>query len=193
MLGQLTSTIEPPRSQRYFAGNSHITRRVLACIALACLHSANLSAQQSTTQSFVVNVPTKAAVVAPSAVSIAHDLSDSPQAFPGQFWSVNANALSGMVVEFSVNQAFTHQTQQQAKSDAELSVRIHETVGPARWTATKAIDATSFAAADEHAIVQVTSDSFGSAQIDLGIRFLNNGELVMGAYSTTVFCTVTVP
>ncbi len=193
MLGQQTSTIEPPQPARRVAGNPHIFGRILACIGLACLHAANLSAQQSATQSFVVNVPTKASVVAPSAVSITHDLSDSAQAFPGQFWSINGNTLSGMVVEFSVDQAFTHHTQQLAKSDAELSVRIHETTGPARWTATKSIDATSIADADEHAIVQVTSDSVGSATIDLGVRFLSNAELATGAYSTTVFCTVTVP
>ncbi len=147
---------------------------------------------QQPSQKFVVHVPTKAAVVAPSSISITHDSSDSPQVFPGQPWSITGNALSGTVVEFSVDQAFTHQTDPQSKSDAELSVRIDQTEGPAKWTATRAVDTTSFTQGDEHAVVQVASDAAGNAQVDLGVRFLNNSDMATGDYSITVSCTITI-
>jgi hypothetical protein len=171
-----------------------IIAQLLGLVGLLCMQPTTLSAQQPS-QTFVVTVPTTAAVVAPPGVSITHDASDAPQDFPGQLWSVNGNSASGMVVEFSVDQAFTHLTQPLAKRDAELSVKIYQTEGPARWTATKAIDATSCGQGDEHAVVQVTSDSFGTAEIDLGVRFLSNGTtaLATGDYATTVFCTITMP
>ena len=96
------------------------------------------------------------------------------------------------MAEFSVDQAFTHQTQPLLNSDAELSLRIGQTGGPARWTATRAIDATSVAEGDQRAVVQVVSDAAGSARVDLGVRFLPNGEPATGQYSITVSCTITV-
>ena len=135
------------------------------------------------------------AAVSPAGVSITHDESDAPQVFPGQLWSIKGNSASGMVAEFSVNQAFTHVTQPLAKRDAELSVQISQTEGPGRWTATQAVDSTSYEQGDEHAVVQVSSDSFGTAEVDLRVRFLGQATTVLatGDYSTTVYCTVTLP
>ena len=168
----------------------HLHQRSSLALALLCTVSCAM-AQAPVSQEFVVEVPAKSSVVAPAAVAIVHDQTELPQVFPAQFWSLSGNSPLGMVVDFAVNQAFTHRLNGSSKGDAELRVRVHETSGPASWTATKAIDATSFANSDEHAVVQVMSDAAGSARIDLGVRFLTSAELATGEYVTTVFCTIT--
>lgn len=173
---------------------AHSAGRAYLLAFLLCAQTAVLSAE-SPTQRFVVTVPTHASVVSPPPVSITHDLSDAAQLFPSQRWSISGNSSAGMVVEFSIDQAFTHQTLPQLKNDAELNVAIHQTEGPGQWTATLASDATSYSQNDEHAVVQVTSDAAGNAEIDLGVRFLGGTTtaLATGDYETSVFCTITIP
>lgn len=152
------------------------------------------SAAQQPFQKFVVTVPTKTSVTTPPEAQIIHDLSDTKQAFAAQIWSLSSNSPMGMVVDFSIEHPFIHDQDPSAKSDAELSIQVGQSQGPANWVASQPVDSTAHAASDNDAVVQVASNAIGSAEVALQVSFLNREtDLQTGNYSTTVYCTIAMP
>jgi hypothetical protein len=146
-------------------------------------------------QVFSVSVPVESSVRPPSDVTVTHDLTDNDQQFPPQTWNVGSNSQTGLVVDFTVESAFTHHVNAESKSNAILSVDVASSSGPGKWFATKVADRTDVASGDESASVRVESDNVGSAAINLNVGFDESDqfEALPGTYRTTVVATLTLP
>lgn len=146
-------------------------------------------------QVFSVSVPVESSVRPPPDVTVLHDLTDNQQQFPPQTWNVGSNSQTGVVVDFSVDSAFTHNVNRDSKSNATLSVGVASSTGPSNWFVTKAADQTDVASGDESASVRVESDNVGSAEINLNVGFDESDqfEALPGTYRTTVVATLTLP
>jgi hypothetical protein len=156
-------------------------------------------ADTTATQSFVVTVPTAIDVVTPAdSVVTSMDQVDAvtgARVFAAQIWSVTANSSAGVSVAYSVDEPFMHQSDASIKTDAELAVAVIQQTGPASWNVTQATDSTSHASGDNSAMVQVTSDNAGTAQIGLTVTFAppSPDHVAEGTYTSTVVCTIASP
>lgn len=171
-------------------------RSILKCVAaivpLFAICSV-ASAQVSSNQAFIVNVPANLSITAPNGgVSITHDETDNDQAFPSQLWDVRANALLGATVTFSTNQAFRHTVDPTFQRDARLDLAISSSSGPANWLVAAASDQTNYAGADGIATVQAISTRPGQATFDLSVTFVTTqwDTLASGDYVTVVTGTL---
>lgn len=156
-------------------------------------------ADTTATQSFVVTVPPTVDVVAPAETVVTSvgevNAVTGARVFAAQLWSVTANTSAGVAVAYSVDEAFTHESDASIKTDASLSVAVLQQNGPASWTVSQATDTTSHASGDEAATVQVTSDDTGTAQIGLTVAFVPTSpdHVAEGTYNATVVCTIASP
>lgn len=164
--------------------------------ALLIVSSASIASAQTTataTQKFKVIVPANISITAPANVVITHDQTDNDQAFPPQQWTVRGNTLAGVAVSFSTQSPFVHTTDPTFKRDAQLSLGVGPTTGPATWNITTASDATNYLNADDTATVTASSSGIGKAVFQVNMKFLTNGfgTFAAGDYESTVVGTVT--
>lgn len=166
--------------------------RIVGCIAALSALSNCLVAADTANQQFTVNVPTSVSIVAPAAVSMTHDETDNPQAFPAQAWVVKGNSTTGVTVTFATAQPFIHATDANFKRNARLELALGTSQGPAVWQVTAAADQTDYVANDNVAQVTAQSNGVGRANLDLTVKFITEefGVFAAGAYSTTVTGTV---
>jgi hypothetical protein len=166
--------------------------RIVAIVALSVVAPMSAMAQTSGTQNFTVNVPTSVSITAPAAASITHDQTDNPQVFPTQAWVVKGNASTGLNVNFSTAQPFTHTVDNTFKRDCRLQLAVGTTQGPASWNVTTASDVSNYASGDNTALVAATSTGVGRANMNLTVSFITNefGVFAAGDYTTTVTGTV---
>jgi hypothetical protein len=164
----------------------------LAAITAVVALSNSLFAADTGVQNFTVNVPASVSIVAPAAVSLTHDQTDNPQAFPAQSWVVKGNTLAGVTVSFATAAPFVHATDPTYKRNARLELAIGTTQGPAVWQVTAAADETDYVGNDNVATVSAQSNGVGRANLDLTVKFITEefGVFAAGAYSTTVTGTV---
>ncbi|TWU48247.1 hypothetical protein [Rubripirellula reticaptiva] len=163
-------------------------------VALILATTAGTALGQTTaSQKFTVTVPGAIAITAPSNVTIVHDESEIDQVFPAQSWVVKGNSLAGVTASFATSQAFRHTVDPTAKRNATLGLSVNSSVGSAAWTISQATDTTDYANNDGVATVQVSSNGFGRANLDLSVSFVTNGfgSFPAGDYETTVTGTVT--
>lgn len=166
-------------------------------IALAglfvAISTATVHGQTTDSQKFTVTVPTSIAIIAPENVSLVHDESENDQTFPPQSWVVKGNSTSGVTATFATAQPFVHTLDSTQKRDVQLGLSVGSSVGGATWTLGQASDTTDYAGNDDVASVQVSSDGFGSANMDVSVTFVTNGfgTFLAGEYDTTVTGTVT--
>lgn len=165
---------------------------IIAALAIAVVPVAAANAQTTASQKFSVTVPQNISITAPVDAVITHDETESDQTFAAQQWVVRGNALAGVIVNFSTDQAFTNTTDGSFKRDAQLSLGVASNQGPATWTVSQAADATDYANSDELATVQASSDGVGRATFDLGVTFVTDGfgSFAEGDYEMTVTGTV---
>lgn len=166
----------------------------IALATLFVLSTSTLAMGQTTdTQKFTVIVPSAISITAPDNATITHDESENDQFFPAQAWVVKGNTLAGVTASFSTGTAFIHTTDSTAKRDAGLGLIVASSVGPANWTVTEASDQTDYAQNDNVATVQVASNGYGLANMDLNVSFITDGfgTFPAGNYETTVTGTVT--
>ena len=163
----------------------------LAIAALLVATTAN--AATTDTQKFTVTVPGAISITAPVNTSLTHDETENDQVFPAQAWTVKGNSLAGVTASFATAQAFTHTVDATAKRDAALGLAVNSSVGSANWNVTQAADQTDYANNNGVATVQVSSNGFGVATMDLSVSFITDGfgSFPSGDYETTVTGTVT--
>jgi hypothetical protein len=149
--------------------------------------------QTTASQKFTVTVPAAISITAPANVNLTHDQSENDQTFPNQAWVVRGNSLAGVTATFSTNQAFRHTVDPTARRNAALALAVNTSVGTAAWTVTQPNDTTDYATNDGVATVQVSSNGFGRATLDLAVSFVTDGfgTFPAGDYETTVTGTVT--
>jgi hypothetical protein len=176
---------------------------ILRMLAVILLHAAGVllptsvaHGQVEARQTFVVRVPPKLSVTAPtSTVSTSYDGTSDSQAFTAQRWQVEANSRFGATVSFSTEQAFTHAERGEVKRDALLDLAMPGPETAAHWTIAVASDRTSYqgAVSDEQATVRAVSDRPGEAAFDITVTFLADpvDALEPGEYSLTVVGTLT--
>lgn len=166
-------------------------------IALAGLlivaSASSVKGQTVDSQKFTVTVPTSIAIIAPENASIIHDESENDQTFPAQSWVIKGNSTSGVTATFATAQPFTHTLDASQMRDVQLGLAVGSSIGGATWTLGQAADATDYANNDDVASVQVSSNGFGSANMDVSVTFVTNGfgTFLAGDYDTTVTGTVT--
>lgn len=165
----------------------------LAIAALLVASTTHVFAATTETQRFTVTVPSAISITAPVNTSLIHDESENDQVFPAQPWVVRGNSLAGVTASFSTATAFTHSVDATAKRDASLGLAVNSSVGAANWNVTQAADQTDFANNDGVATVQVSSNGFGRATMDLSVSFITDGfgTFPAGEYETIVTGTVT--
>lgn len=163
-----------------------------ASIAVA---SAPHAVAQTASQRATVTVPVRLSVTPPADMTITHDQSERPQAFPIQSWTVRGNSIGGVTVDFTADQPFTHQEEPDSKVHAELSVAIERTQGSANWFVGNASGTTRSTGDDLAARVRIGSDGIGEAQVRLSVEMVSAplASIAQGNYATTIRCTVTVP
>ena len=170
-----------------------VKKRHVACwLAILGTAPAVAEAQESASQRYVVHVPEKATAAAPAAAELVHDGTDAAQAFPRQRWRVSGTYLSGLTVDFSAPEPFTHTGEADAVHDARLQIRLASTSGPAEWTVEIPADRTDHAAGRMQAVMRASTDAPGGASIDVGVEFVA-GEfdaLPAGAYELTLTATI---
>ena len=161
--------------------------------ALLIATSANVNAATTGNQKFTVTVPGAISITAPVNANLTHDESENDQIFPAQAWVVKGNSLAGVTASFSTASAFTHTVDSTAKRDAGLGLAVNSSVGSANWNVTQVSDQTDYANNDGVATVQVSSNGFGRATMDLSVSFITDGfgTFPAGDYETTVTGTVT--
>lgn len=152
----------------------------------------NVLLADNKSQNFTVNVPSSVSIVAPAAVSLTHDQSDNPQAFPAQAWVVRGNTLAGVTVNFTTSQPFTHATDSSFKRNARLELALGAVQGPAAWQVITAADQTDYVANDNVADVSAQSNGVGRANLNLTVKFITEefGVFAAGSYTTIVTGTV---
>lgn len=157
--------------------------------ALVCSPSV-LFAQ--TGQGFNVVVPQSLSITAPTAVSLTHDQSDNPQAFPDQSWVVRGNVRNGVTVTFATSAPFVNLADDNFKRNAKLELAVGTTQGPATWQIDTATDTTDFAANDNVAQVAASSNGVGRANLNLKVTFVTEdfSLFAAGDYVTTVTGTI---
>lgn len=145
-------------------------------------------------QRFRVRAPFRLIVIsgAPD-VSIVHDQTDNDQVFPPQPWFVRGTWPFGVTVTLATSQAFTHTTAPTYKRDARLDVQIVDTQGFAQWSVDVPTGRTRYALGDEQAVVQVSSNFLGRAELALTVTFLTVqfADVAAGNYELTVVGTAT--
>ncbi len=166
--------------------------RFTAVIAIAVSVCGTASAATTASQGFTVVVPQNITITAPPAVSLTHDQTDSPQAFPPQSWTVKGNSNAGVNVVFATSDAFTHVTNPTFKRNAKLGLALGAVQGPATWSVGVAEDTTDFASNDGVAQVTASSSGVGRASFNLSVTFITEefGIFAAGDYTTTVVGTV---
>lgn len=164
-----------------------------AIAALLVATSANVNAATTGTQKFTVTVPGAISITAPVNTTLTHDETENDQIFPAQAWTVKGNSLAGVTASFSTGTAFTHTVDSTAMRDAALGLAVNTSVGSANWNVTQASDTTDYSTNDGVATVQVSSNGFGVATMDLSVSFITDGfgSFPSGDYETTVTGTVT--
>ncbi|TWU61918.1 hypothetical protein [Crateriforma conspicua] len=164
---------------------------VAALIVVASMTTAN--AQTSDTQKFTVTVPSSIAIIAPDNVNLIHDESENDQSFLPQSWIVKGNSSAGVTATFATAAAFTHTNTPSEKRDVALGLAVGSSIGGATWTVAQSSDQTDYVNNDEVATVQVSSDGFGTANMDLSVTFITDGfgTFLAGDYETIVTGTIT--
>ena len=166
--------------------------KVVAFASLVFAFSGIASAQSSGNQTFTVIVPSSLSITAPTAATLTHDQSDSPQAFPAQAWVVKGNSRTGVAVTFATASPFVHSTDATFKRDAKLQLALGTTQGPAAWSVGVSNDVTDYAANDNVAQVTASSNGVGRANLNLSVSFIGGDYSLFAAgdYVTTVTGTV---
>lgn len=167
--------------------------RFAAFAALCGGFATTASANNSASQGFTVVVPQSISITAPAAVSLTHDQTDNPQAFPAQPWVVRGNSRAGVNVSFATATPFTHAADSTFKRDAKLNLALGTVQGPATWTVDVNNDQTDYINNDNAALVSASSDGVGRATFNLSVTFVTEefGVFAAGDYLTTVVGTVT--
>jgi hypothetical protein len=160
---------------------------------LSASQSAFAQLTSSDTQRFVVAVPRNVLITAPADILIVHDETNADQVFPPQQWYVRGNVITGVTTTFDVTQPFTHSFVPGTYRDARIDLAIASTLGPGIWNVDIGTDATDYAAGDNTATVQVSSNMVGHAFVDLTVTFITVAfaEVLQGDYDTFVVGTVT--
>lgn len=167
------------------------TRGLFVALSLVFL-SATAAQAQTASQAFRVVVPSSLAIVAPAGQIMTHDQTDSNQTFSRQRWTVKGNVANGLAVTFATTTPFVHDTNAAMRRDAQLSLELAGSSGPATWKVTTAADATNMATSDNDARVAATSNGVGKANFDLIVTFVTGefGTFASGNYNLTVVGTV---
>lgn len=165
-------------------------RIVATCLIFSLAGRA--AAQVSGQQSFRVQVPVSAAILASSDTEqLVHDETDADQVFSPQSWTIKANAPQGVSVTFSALTPFTHESQP-FQRDVGLGLALGTVSGPAVWSVETADSQSSLAQGVTTASVSASSNGIGRAQLALTVRFVTDtfGTFATGDYNTTVVGTV---
>lgn len=166
--------------------------RFAAFAALCGGFATTASANNNASQGFTVVVPQSISISAPAAVSLTHDQTNNPQAFPAQPWVVRGNSRAGVNVSFATATPFVHVDDASFKRDARLSLAVGTVQGPATWTVNVNNDQTNYVNNDNSALVSATSNGVGRATFNLSVTFVTEefGVFAAGDYLTTVVGTV---
>jgi hypothetical protein len=164
----------------------------IAIASIIVCSAGSAMAQTTASQKFRVVVPTNISIVSPPLASITHNETDANQVFPPQEWVVRGNSSAGLAVSFETQSAFTHTVDPNFKRNAIITLAVGSSTGPASWTVTKSTDQTDYAASDEVASVQASSNGVGRATLNVGLSFITDsfGTFASGDYETTVVGTV---
>lgn len=163
-----------------------------SAIAAAFVCSPSLLMAQTGNQGFKVVVQPSLSITAPAAISLTHDQTDNPQAFPDQAWVVRGNVRNGVTVTFATAAPFVHSEDNTFKRNAKLDLAVDSTQGPATWQVDTATDTTNFAANDNVAQVAASSNGVGRANLNLKVTFVTEdfSLFAAGDYVTTVTGTI---
>jgi len=161
-------------------------------ITISVLASQSAKAQTTATQGFTISIPQSLSIVAPAAVSLTHDQTNNPQAFPQQPWVVKGNNTTGVNVSFAAATPFIHATDPTFRRNARLALALGATQGPAIWTVGIAQDSTDYVTNDGIAIVTSSSTGVGRANLNLVVSFITEefGVFAAGDHTTTVTGTI---
>lgn len=145
-------------------------------------------------QAFRIAVPVSSQVAVPDADTEITNFDPESGEFPEHVWALETNSPAGLVANFSVDQAFTHQLYPSLQHDARLRLRVASSAGSGVWTTTIQEDATNESSGDGQASVQVESNAPGSASVALQVSLVDDFHtMTQGRYTTTVVCTVSMP
>ncbi len=173
--------------------------RILFVTALVMGLTQTLLAETTAMQSFVVTVPPTIHVVAPVETVVTGPAEANAvtgaRVFAAQLWTVVANTPAGATVQYAVDEPFTHDSDPSIQADVALSIAVVTQNGPASWNVTQASDTTSHRSGDDAAMVQVTADNAGTAQIGLSVTFAPSSPdaVAVGTYTASVVCTIAAP
>ena len=164
-------------------------------LALVVLIPSDTARSASDSQQFRVNVPVRLSIAAP--------LTDQVRGYPGtgtanviyapQTWQARSNSSLGANVTLETATAFRHVTASTSKRNARLDLSLAGSTGPATWTVNTATATTNYAAGNEQARVQLSSNGTGGTTFNLLVTFITGapGSLQEGDYTTTVVGTIT--
>jgi hypothetical protein len=112
--------------------------------------------------------------------------------FNHQLWLARTSSATGSTVKFSSDHAFPNLSGSDYKRDVRLQIARIVGTASSGWQIDTDVDTTNYAAADETATVQLSSNRPGNKVIWLNVRFLtdNLATLKGGQYEMTVVGTI---
>ena len=170
-----------------------LDRPIVCTCLLICLTEAQAVAQSTQSQRFVVHVPPRVVVHSPTEVAILGDGNTGIGPRARQTWSVAATSPAGVTVSFRAHQADQNSARSTHQADTRLTLSVGESAGAALWTVADPQHRTNRLAGANQADVQVSSNSTGTAELQLDValpgghrEWLSDGDMTL-----TVRATVT--
>lgn len=165
----------------------------IACLTIAALFSQTDACAQSSDANYTVHIPPFMALDALRGPQYRmHPGTSSDILMTNSLWWARTASGTGSTVTFSTDDPF----QNTGNSDYERDVRLripNMFVSPGSgWAFDTATDQTNYAAGDDVATVQVSSDTAGVALIVLHVTFITGdpATLAGGEYEVTVTGTI---
>ena len=108
-------------------------------------------------------------------------------------WFVNVNSPAGASVTFEAD-PFTNSAHTTYQRDVQLRLRRLRNIRGAAWGFDDRVDRTRIASGNNRAVVTMSTDSAGAANVSIRVRFITGadpqGTLAAGNYLTTVVGTI---
>jgi hypothetical protein len=162
----------------------------IAAVLFVAPQGASAQAVDSDSQFFIVEVAPVIAISAPAFPAIiAHDTTDTNQAFATQTWSAITNNTTGATINWVITPFANGLTQRNAR----LTAGVASSDASAAWAMTTATDDTDYLSATPNGLVSAASEGPGAGTFGLNVVFLDSdySQLPAGTYTSLVTGTIT--
>lgn len=168
----------------------HLANLLLLAVAA---QSCSIASAQTFDNTFTITVPpamTLTALRGPQFQN--HPNTAANLTFTNSVWMARTASANGSTVTFTTDHAFQNVSAPSLKRDVQLRLPFMFVSPGSGWAFDTNVDQTNYAAGDEVAMVQVSSQTAGVALIFMNVTFITGdvSTLAGGSYEVTVTGTI---